>query len=117
MMLTWFRQIDDARSVTEVVAIARDYVATWGPDEIVRLPRSVRPGRIRDAFDVTDLHARLADEYRITRASGDELTALQRLTGFMVHASVRISQLGGSAEGEDKNVRVDAAKSTTPGRD
>jgi hypothetical protein len=94
-MSTWHRQIDDAASVAEVVSIARDFLATWTPPELARLPEECRPGKIRDESDIAELHARLAEEYRTTRASGDELTTLQVITSFMVRTSVRIAELGG----------------------
>lgn len=97
-MITWYRHIDDALSVEQVVAVARDFLASWTPQEVARLPVGCRPSRIRDESDVIDLHERLVDEYRTTRSSGDELTALQLITGVMVRASLRIAELGGSAQ-------------------
>lgn len=94
-MTTWHGRIDDAKSVADVVSIARDFVATWTPEELGRLPVECRPGKIRDESDIADFHARLAEEYRVTRASGEALTTLQALTSFMVSASVRIADLGG----------------------
>jgi len=94
-MTTWHGQIDTAKNVAEVVATARDFVATWSPEELARLPAHCRPGRIRDESDVAELHACLVDEYRVTRASGPDLTMLQVLTSFMASASVRIAELGG----------------------
>jgi hypothetical protein len=94
-MSSLFGQIDEAKTVAEVVAIVRDHLATWTPEEIGRLPLACRPGRIRDEMDIADLHSRLVDEYRTTRASGDALTALQLLTSFLVRSSVRIAELGG----------------------
>lgn len=99
-MPTSFHQLDRAASIGDVVAITRDYLARWAPEEIACLPRTVRPGRIRDEVDIADLHARLVEEYRTTRLSGDELAALQRLTGFMVQAALRIGKLQGEAESE-----------------
>jgi hypothetical protein len=100
-MISWFAQLENARTATAVVAIVRDYLALWSPEEIVLLPPDVRPGRLRDAADVADLHARLVEEYRKTRASGDALAALQRLTGFFARASVRIAQVGDAAPGDE----------------
>jgi hypothetical protein len=94
-MSTWHRQLDDAKSVAEVVSISRDFLATLTPRELARLPESCRPGKIRDESDIAELHGRLAEEYRTTRASGDELTTLQLITSLMVRASVRIAELGG----------------------
>lgn len=94
-MSSWHGQIDDAKSVAEVVSIARDFLATWTPQELARLPAHCRPGKIRDESNIAELHGRLAEEYRTTRASGDELTTLQLITSFMVRTSVRIAELGG----------------------
>jgi hypothetical protein len=94
-MTSWIGQIENAGSIADVVSIVRDYIALWSPDEIAALPPSVRPGRVRDESDVADLHERLVEAYRSTRASGDALSTLQRLTGFMARASVRVAQLGG----------------------
>ena len=93
MMVTWFRQIDNAKGPLEVVAIARDYMATWTPAEIGRLPERCRPGKLRDETDIANLHAQLVEEYRTTRASGEDLKALQELTSFLVRASIRIAEL------------------------
>lgn len=92
-MLSWYQQLDSAQDVAGVVAISRDYFATWTPEELARLPRGCRPGRVRAPSDLEDLHACAVDAYRTTRASGDELKALQLLTSFLVHASQRLAQL------------------------
>jgi hypothetical protein len=92
-----YRQIDNAKSSAEVVALVRDYLASWSPEELARLPEIVRPGRIRDEEDVDTLHGKLVEEYRTTRASGDELAALQQITGLLVRATIRIAGLRDSA--------------------
>ena len=90
----WSRQIDAATSATEVVAVARDYLATWTPKDLAKLPRECRPGRVKSPGDIEQLHASLVEEYRQNRLTGDELSALQRLTSFIVRASVRLAQFG-----------------------
>ena len=97
-MISWLHQLERATTLDEVVAIARDYLATWTPEEIARLPRDCRPGRLREPEDVEELHSCAVDAYRTTRASGDELTTLQLLTSFIVRASQRIASLRGAAE-------------------
>jgi len=94
-MVTWYRLLDNARNSLEVVAIARDYLATWTPEEIARLPAVARPGKLRDERDMEDLHSILVEQYRSTVATGPALDALQRLTTFMVRAMIRISELSG----------------------
>ena len=92
-MLNWFHQLDGASSDSEVIGVSREYLATWDPEELARLPRECRPGRIKSREDIEELHACLVDEYRDTRLAGAELSALQRMTSFIVRASIRIAQL------------------------
>ena len=92
-MLVWYHQVDNAKTPLEVVAVARDYLASWGPHEISLLPETLRPARMRDEQDIEILHAKVIDEYRATKASGDALDALQRMTSFVVRAAVRIAEL------------------------
>ena len=99
-MISWLHQLDRATTLDQIVAIARDYLATWTPEEIARLPRACRPGRLREPEDIEELHSCSVDAYRTTRASGAELTALQLLTSFIVHASQRIASLRGADAAE-----------------
>ena len=92
-MSSWFQHIDAAKTPFEVVNITRDYLATWTPDELARLPVQCRPGRIRDEQDIEQLHVRLVEEYGRSRPSDETLAALQRITSFIVRASVRMAQL------------------------
>jgi hypothetical protein len=102
-MSSWYGQIQAAPTIADVVAIVRDYIALWSPEEMAMLPVAARPGRVRDAADVIELHEKLVEEYRITRASGEALALLQRFTGFLVRASLRMAELsreeGGLEEG------------------
>lgn len=102
MTPSWFRQLDKATSVAEVVAITRDFFALWSPEEIVQLPASCRPARFRDAADVEDLHRRAVEEFRSTRATGSELVLLKKLAGFMGRACMRIAQLNSEAADADE---------------
>jgi len=114
-MVTWYRLLDSAKNSLEVVAIARDYLATWTPEEIARLPVAVRPKKLRDERDVEDLHSALVEEYRDTAATGLALDALQRLTTFMVRATIRISELTEpKATGEPSSTK---SKSAAPRRE
>ena len=92
-MSSWLQQLDGANSVPEVVSVTRDYLSTWSPVEIALLPWPCRPGHVRDAEDIEELNACAVEAFRNTRASGDELTALQRLTAFLSRAAVRLAML------------------------
>jgi hypothetical protein len=92
-MLNWFRHLEDARNTEELIAIVRDHFATWTPEDLALIPPACRPGRMKSARDLEELHAALVEEYRVSKAEGDELGALQRLTSFVVRASMRHAQL------------------------
>ena len=98
-MLSWPEQIDAAKSPHEIVAITRDYLATWTPGEIGCLPVQCRPGRLKHEQDIEQLHVCLVEEYGRNRLTGDALSALQRMTSFVVRASVRIAQFRAEDEG------------------
>ena len=103
MTPSWFRQLDQATSVAEVVAITRDYFAMWSPEEIVQLPKPCHPARFRDATDLETLHRCAVEAFRKTRAAGPELELLKKLTGFIGRACVRIAQLNGEAASADES--------------
>jgi hypothetical protein len=96
MMTSWFAQLDRAKSIPETLSVVRNFMADWTPQDLALLPETCRPGKLRDEQDVETLHACLVETYRSSRATGHELDALQRLTSFMVRASIRLSELGGS---------------------
>jgi hypothetical protein len=98
-MTTWFAQIDRAKSVPETLSVARDYVASLSTRELGQLPEVCRPGRLKNEQDVEALHSCLVDTYRDSRATGEELDTLQRLTSFVVRLSIRLSEL--TAPGRD----------------
>src|ERR1700687_6014093 len=100
-MLSWHQQIDGAKTISEVVSITRDYLATWSPYELGQLPKACRPGRIRDEADIDSLQENLVEEYRDPRASGYTVTLLQQLTGFLVRASLRMAELRAQSSEEN----------------
>ena len=88
--LTWQERLDDAITEEDVVSIAREYMATITPQEIVRMPPEVRPGKLVDANDVTTY------AFDLVRAECDDPDgsgALQRLAHILSRASIRLSQI------------------------
>ena len=101
-MLAWFRQLNSARSVVELIKVVREFLATWSPTDLARLPEHCRPDRMKTEQDLEDLHTRLVETFRTSAATGEDLAMLQRMTSFVVRAAVRLSELreqDGSGEG------------------
>lgn len=87
---TWQQRIDAAGSEPEVIAVARDYLATISPDEFAHLPGTLRPRKIVDAGDVS------AYAFDLVKHEGDDedgVEVVQRLAHVMSRASIRLSQL------------------------
>ena len=115
MMTSWYSQLDRAKTIGEAVGVARDFMATWTPEELALLPASCRPGRLRDDEDVETLHGTLVEAYRLSRATGRELDALQRMTSFIVRASIRLAELSGESSGGSGNLpSTGTGKSASP---
>ncbi len=88
--LTWQERLDEALTEDEVLAVARDYLATLSPQEYARLPHAIRPGKLVDANDVTTY------AFELVRAQCDDADAagtLQRLAHIMSRASIRLSEI------------------------
>lgn len=96
MSVSWQDRLDESPDVHEVLAVTRDYLATWDRHEIAAIPEPFRPGKVFDANDVQLYAMKLA---QLDGADyGDEATPLiRRLTAFFSHAAVRCNEiLGGT---------------------
>jgi len=100
------RQLDHAVSAAEVVALARDYLASFTPYDLAALPDVCRPpGKLYDAEDVTtyafDLvrHDFEKEPERVARL-------VHQLAGFFSYASVRLSEIQARwpPQGEDSRL-------------
>lgn len=89
----WLATVGAADSERHVVAAALDYLATWTPSEISRLPTECRPGRIKDGDDISDMAYKLSREHLSSFGPLDDRLLLERLMGFFVHAAARIAEL------------------------
>lgn len=89
--LSWQDRLDGAMTEAEVLAIAREFLATVTPYEIARLPEGLRPERIGDANDITSY------AFELVRGDFDDgqggQRVLHRLAHFFSRASIRLSQI------------------------
>lgn len=85
----WHGLLHEAPTQEAVVALARDYIALWSPEELAHLPPELRPGKLVDSDDVT-LYA-----LRLVRAQlgGEEHPGVQKMASFFSGASLRLSQI------------------------
>jgi hypothetical protein len=100
--VSWQDLLNTARNEYEVVAIARDFVATFEPKEMARLPEACRPGKFFEGDDIT------AFAFAVMRHQGgdDTKTAqlVSRVATFFSNASDRLTQiLATSSNGERRD--------------
>ena len=88
---SWPQRLRVANTEQGVVDAARDFLATFSPYDLARLPESLRPGRIVDANDVSEL------AFTLVRQCHDDAQGtarcIHKLTSFFTQASVRLSEL------------------------
>jgi hypothetical protein len=89
--VSWPHRLKTARTEAEVVDVARDFLATFSPYDLARLPEVLRPGRLVDGADVNDV------AYTLVRHDHDDsrgtARCIHRLTNFFTSASVRLTEL------------------------
>jgi hypothetical protein len=85
--IDWENRLGAATTEPEVVALAKDFLASFTPGEIARLPESCRPRKLFDADDVTNYAFELA--WRNCEDGG----VIERFARFFSQASRRLSQI------------------------
>lgn len=81
--------------------MVRDHLARWSPEEIALLPEDCRPGRIRDADDVSQWAFQLASNHCAGTVHGEAERLLERMLEFVTHAARRLSELRSEPESAD----------------
>ena len=81
----------------DVVQVTREYLASWNPEELSRLPVECRPGRIRDGEDITRWAFELATEHCSEGCAADAEPILVKMLCFLTDAGRRIAQLNSAA--------------------
>lgn len=87
---TWQERIDEAGTEPEVVAVARDYLATLTHEEFAALPSQLRPPKIVDGTDIATYALELA---RHECEDSGERQLVQRMAQVMSRASVRLAEI------------------------
>jgi hypothetical protein len=92
-MNAWSQRVDTARSPDEVLGVARDYLSSLSPADLVRIPEGCRPAQLDDQSDIDYWNLRLAEELRSIWGTERDGQVLTELAQFFLHASVRLSRV------------------------
>jgi hypothetical protein len=88
---TWQRRLDMARTVTDVVGVARDFLASFDPPELHALPTPCAPPA--KLIDGDDIASYAFDLLRYECEAPGTADLVHRLARFFSHASIRLAQL------------------------
>ena len=84
---TWPELLQSAQGPREILALVRDFIATWTPQELESLPPGCQPPlRFQEPEDVV-LYTFTLSQVRLT---GTESAALDRMWRFFMEATQRV---------------------------
>lgn len=87
----WHSQLDGLETIAEVVAMMRDFTASLTPEQLLRLPPSCQPLRVKAEDDIEYWTCKLSGCFP---SSGPEQAQLvQDLFMHFLHASMRICEI------------------------
>ena len=90
---TWHDQVEASVDIEAILAVTRDYLATFGPEHLARLPEDCRPGRIKGEDDIAYWSCKLAQHNHRDPEMRVDAELLQEMLNYFLHAWVRLSQI------------------------
>ena len=69
-MTNWHDRIEDIEDQDDLLALARDYLASWSPEALAMIPDQARPTQVKGTDDLAYWHQRLVDCYCTGAAKG-----------------------------------------------
>jgi hypothetical protein len=89
----WEQMLAEAYSQNEVMAVARDFIASIDPADLARLPQVCRPRNLADTDDVMAYAYELVRHHCANHSEPDAAETIDTLECFFSQAAVRLSQL------------------------
>jgi len=90
---TWHQQLEESADVDAILHVTRDFLATFGPEHLARLPEECRPGRIKGEDDIAYWSCKLAQFRHRDPTVRVDADLLHEMLNYFLHAWVRVSQL------------------------
>jgi len=85
--------MSSVESAEQVVALTRDYLAAFSPENLGRLPEDCRPMRIKYVDDIEYWAHQLAQRYSGDNEEPVDGDLLQQLRDYFLHALIRLAEL------------------------
>ena len=98
--LSWQGRLDAATSGHEVVAVARDFLASFSPYELVLLPDKCKPPhKLYDGEEITTYAFDLV-RHECEKERPEVADMVHKLAHFFSNASIRLSEIQSRPAGE-----------------
>jgi hypothetical protein len=90
ILRAWRRRVMAAPALADVLWISKDFLASWAPADLARLPGNCRPDSLKDIYDVAT-YALMLERARCSTI--DEGIEMQQMASFFSSASQRVAVL------------------------
>ena len=94
-MTNWHDRIVDIEDQDDLLALARDYLASWSPEALAMVPEHARPTQVKGTDDLAYWHQRLVDCYCTGAAKGRESELVRDMLQFFAFALQHAAELRG----------------------
>ena len=98
----WERRIDAVGSAEEIVALTQDYLASFSPEYLGRLPPDCRPEHVKYPDDIEHWAQRLSRRYCAENDEPLDGNLLHDLLDFFLHALIRLAELHRNLPGGER---------------
>ena len=90
---TWHPRLEATEDVDSLLSLTRDFLATFAPEHLARMPEDCRPGRIKGEDDIAYWSCKLAQHAHKDCETPVDTDLMQEMLNYFLHAWVRLSQL------------------------
>ena len=94
-MLQWHHKVEACEDTSQLLSVARDYLASWEPEDLAIVPSQARPTQIKGVDDIAYWHQRLVDCYVTGAARGRGMEQVRGMLHFFALAIQRAAELRG----------------------
>lgn len=93
--MQWQPKLDACEDAGQLLDVARDFLASWEPEDLARLPARARPLRVKGIDDIAFWHQRLVECYVTGAAKGNGSEEVRGMLHFFSLAIQRAAELRG----------------------
>lgn len=95
-MKSWHARIDEVDDSMDLLSVCRDFLDSWGPEELAYVPARARPQRVKGIDDLAYWHQRLVDCYCSEPLRDLEIEKVRDMVHFFAIAMQRAAELDGA---------------------